>query len=67
MEVRNPEVERKLNDIGKFLKDIMPHGYGFALHILKYGEGGEFFYISTLDRDDYIKSLREFMEKFGYN
>jgi len=36
MEVRNPEVEKTLSDIGHMLKEAMPPGYGFALHIVKY-------------------------------
>ena len=65
MEVRNPEVEKTLSDIGHMLKEAMPPGYGFALHIVKYGAGGDMFYTSTLQREDYINLLREFMERHG--
>ena len=66
-EVRNSEVEKLLSDIGRLLKEAMPEGYGFALHILNYGEGGGIFYVSSMNREDYVKALREFIQKFEEN
>ncbi|HEY4799532.1 MAG TPA: hypothetical protein VII99_10690 [Bacteroidia bacterium] len=66
-EVRNEEVEKLLSDIGRLLKETMPEGYGFALHILNYGEGGGMFYVSSMNREDYVKALREFIQKFEEN
>jgi len=66
-EVRNQEVEDLLTNIGRILKKIMPEGYGFALHIANYSEGGGIFYVSSIKRDDYIKLLREFIQKFEEN
>ena len=64
-EVRNPEVEAKLRDIGMRLKDSVGQipGYGFALMLFSYGEGGDFFYISSAERTSMVNLLREWIQK----
>ena len=67
-EVRDPNVESLLRDIGYLLKAACDeHGYLFSLHIFNKGEGGGVFYVSSANRDDYIKMLKEFIQKFEAN
>ena len=65
-EVRNEELEKQLKDLGHLLKSacaVIP-GYGFALLLFNFGEGGEMFYTSNAQREDIIKAMQEFIEKF---
>ena len=50
-EVRNPEVEAKLKEIGRAIKADMPEGFGFALLIFGYkgAPDGSMFYMSSAD------------------
>lgn len=66
-EVRNPEVEEILRKFGRMMKDTMPSGFGFALLIFTYGQGGSMFYISSAERQDMINSMREFIQKHEAN
>lgn len=63
-EVRNPEVEAKLRDIGQRLGDSMAQipGYGFALLIFSF-EPGATFYVSNAERDSMIEAMEEFIRK----
>ena len=65
-EVRNPEVEEKLREIGRTIKQDMPKGFGFALLIFSY-EPGSMFYISSADRESMIAAMREFIAKHEPN
>jgi hypothetical protein len=65
-EVRNPEVEEKLREIGRAVKADMPQGFGFALLIFSY-EPGSMFYISSAERDGMIAAMREFIAKHEHN
>ena len=62
-EVRNPEVEQKLKEIGDWLRSSMPEGWGFILLISSYGPGGATFYMSSVERQDAVNALREFIQK----
>lgn len=65
-EVHHAGAERKLREIGNMLKDVMPSGMGFALFIFDYGDEddkGSVFYLSSADRGDMVKMLREFIAK----
>ena len=67
-EVKNPTIEALLKDIGIRLRRVMPNGWGFSLFLFEYGtkeNPGSSFYISSANRDDFIKSLREFMAREG--
>ena len=66
-EVRNPEVEAKLKEIGRMLKASMPEGFGFTLLITSYGDGGSLFYMSSCDRQSMIATMREFIQKHEHN
>ena len=63
-EIPNEEIEALLKDLGKSLKNRMPEGWGFNLMIFSYGEGGSMFYLSSAQRNDMIKAMREFVDKF---
>ncbi len=65
-EVRNPEVEQRMKEIGRILKDTMPQGFGFALLIFSY-EPGSMFYLSSAERDTMIAAMREFIQKHEHN
>lgn len=66
-EVRHPEAEHRLNEIGNLLRSNMPEGFGFALLIFSYGEGGSMFYTSNAQRQDIINAMREFIAKHEEN
>lgn len=65
-EVRHATAERKLREIGRMLKDTMPTGWGFTLFIFEYGDEvdkGSMFYLSSSEREDMLKVLKEFIAK----
>jgi hypothetical protein len=62
-QVRNEEIEAKLKEIGRDLWGRMPQGWGFTLIISSYGEGGSMFYMSSVEREDMIKTMKELIEK----
>lgn len=62
-EIKNDEVQAMLKDIGQKLHGSMPEGFGFALLMFSFGEGGATFYISDAQRDDMIKAMQEFIDK----
>ncbi len=66
-EVRNAEAEQKLAEIGRLLNAAMPPGFGFTLLITSYGEGGSLFYLSSVERQDMINTMREFIQKHEHN
>lgn len=63
-EVHNPELKNRLRVLAESLRKAIPIGYGFALHIIKYGEDGDMFFASSVNRADYIKCLKEFIEHY---
>jgi hypothetical protein len=63
-EVRNPEIEAKLKEIGEILKSVMPEGWGFMLLIASVGGPGSMFYMSDIERQSMIDTMREFIHKF---
>ena len=66
-EVRDKEAEAVLKEIGQRLKSAMPKGYGFSLLVFTFGEGGNMFYTSNAQREDMIRAMQEFIEKFREN
>ena len=65
--VKNEEIKKLLQEEGRAFKMRMPKGWGFTLFMFNYGEGGKggdgMFYISSANREDSIKSLKEFIKK----
>lgn len=68
-EVRNALIEDLLKKLGRSLKAEMPLGFGFTLMIFDYGktDGSAMFYISSADRQDMIKAMREFIQRYEAN
>ena len=66
-EVRNEQIEQLLRDLGHFLKDAMPPGYGFSLLIFGFSPSQEMFYLSSAQREDMIRTRQEFIAKFREN
>lgn len=70
MEVRNPELENLLGEIGAILKiaceqhSSTERKYGFALLLFDFGEGGDLFYTSNAQREDMVRLMQEFIAKF---
>lgn len=66
-EVRDPEIELLLKDIGLRLKTATEgSGYGFALFIMSFNSPN-MFYISNADRETFITTLKEFIQKHRIN
>jgi hypothetical protein len=55
------EVVVKLNALGRLLKDETPEGWGFTLLMFRIGEGEghRMNYLSSANRDDMLKALKE--------
>jgi hypothetical protein len=68
-EVRNEAAEKMLSEIGQALRKACPPGYGFSLLIFSFhgGEGGNMFYTSNAQREDMIRAMEEFAQKFREN
>jgi hypothetical protein len=62
-EVRNEQVENALKDIGQLVARSVPNGFGFAILMFNFGEGGGMFYVSNAQRKDMIKAMKEFVER----
>lgn len=62
-EIHNQMIEDHLRTVGRAIKDEMPHGWGFTLMMFEFGEGPGFFYLSSAQRADMVKMLKEFLEK----
>lgn len=57
-----PEIKDRMLELGRFLKGCMPDGYAFALLIFNLGDGGFMNYLSSADRQDMIKALKEMVQ-----
>lgn len=62
-EVDDPEMKETLQNLGVLLAKNLPPNWGFGLFLFTYGPGGSMFWISSADRSDMMKALREFMQK----
>lgn len=52
-------------EIGKKLKAMLPPDQGFILLTADYRSGGNLAYIATIDREDAIRVVREWLHKQG--
>lgn len=66
-EADNPEIKASLQELGKLIGSAMKQmpGWGFTLMLFSYGADGSMFYISSAQRQDMIKAMREFVQKYG--
>jgi hypothetical protein len=69
--VRSDQIESALRDLAQLIKPGVPPGFGFTLLLFSYGrtglrgegKAGSLFYISSAQRDDMIKAMREFIAR----
>lgn len=54
-----PHVERAAQEVAQRIGGAFPPGWGFALLAFSYGEGGYLTHVSSCEREDLIKVLRE--------
>lgn len=52
-------------EIGRKLKAMLPPDRGFVLFTANYGKGGNIAYIATVDREDAIRMVREWLRHQG--
>jgi hypothetical protein len=52
-------------EIAKRLKAMMPENRAFILMTAEYGPGGNLAYVATMDREDAIRCVREWLKKQG--
>ena len=62
-EVKNPEIRALLKETGDSIHKMMPEGWGFALLIFSFGDGGDMFYLSDARRPDMLEAMKEFIAK----
>lgn len=58
-------VTETANKLARVIKGSMPEGWGFALLLFTYGEGGQMVWLSSADREDMLKVLQEFIRAQG--
>jgi hypothetical protein len=63
-QVRDEQAEAMLKEIGQILRKACPEGYGFSLLIFNFGPDGSMFYTSNAQREDMIRAMQEFIQKF---
>lgn len=51
--------------VARRLKEMLPPGQGFVLLTFDFGPGGNLAYVSNADRDDTIRTLREWLRRQG--
>jgi hypothetical protein len=51
--------------IGRKLKAMLPPDRGFILFTVNYGDKGTLAYIATIDRDDSVRTVREWLRHEG--
>lgn len=61
--IRNPEIEALLRKLGNRIGAKLPKNWGFTLLLFEYGDGKSLFYISSAERDDIIKMMKEFISR----
>jgi hypothetical protein len=65
--IRNSEIEAKLREIGALVKSQTPEGWGFSVLMFDFTQPGEdpgaLFYISSADREDMLKAMKEFIKR----
>lgn len=52
-----------LERLGHHIGDGLPAGWGFALFLFSFGEGGHTFYIANADRGDILLALHDFIRR----
>lgn len=63
--VKDEEVQAKLHELGVYLKSQMPERFGFTLLMSSWGADGSMFYISSIERESSLESMKEYLIKQG--
>ena len=63
MNVRNPDMENLQRKLAKKIDEALPDGWGFTLFLYEYSDepGGACFYISSSQRADMVKVIKEWL------
>lgn len=61
-EIENEEIKQLLYALAETINRITPPGWGFTIMLFEY-EAEAFFWLSSADRKDMIKALREFIQR----
>ena len=56
-----PEVKASGEKLAQIIDDALPPGHGFALLIVEYGDQGKLSWISNVERDDMIATMKDFI------
>jgi hypothetical protein len=59
---REAALHEKLLVIARKLKEAMPPGVGFTLFMFEFGKGGFTSYLSTAERADMIRLVKEWLK-----
>lgn len=60
---RRLALERRTVEIARKVKADLPPGTGFTLFLFNFGEGGNLAYVSTGEREDVVKAIREWLAR----
>lgn len=60
-------VKSKMQTIAKKVQEELPNDFGFVVLTFKFNELGQMIYVSNANREDVIKSMKEFIEKTENN
>jgi hypothetical protein len=59
----NEYVKGKMKTIAGKVHEELPDGFGFVVLAFNFGEGGELMYVSNANREDVVKTMKEFIKK----
>lgn len=62
-QVFDENAEIALKKVGEMLKKAIPENYGFVFLMTSFGNGGNMFYISNVQRPDVIAMMEEWIEE----
>lgn len=60
-------VKRRMQSIARKVDEELPDNFGFIVLAFKFNEKGEMIYVSNANREDVVKSMKEFIEKTEKN
>jgi hypothetical protein len=60
-EVRHPELEARLKEMGDHLRRALGDQIGFSLFLFEFQPGGSLFYTSNCAREDIVRAMKEFI------
>jgi hypothetical protein len=64
-EIDNPEIRARLLQVGEMLSDKLPKNWGFTLFLFSYGDDRQLFYLSSANRQDMVRAVREWLQREG--